>query len=78
MKGLSYQRTEPNGTVKNYTGLYSNLMEKYNTVIINPIIDSHVWKGICHTNAFNIDEIEIDIPLDGATGKQLIVVNMCL
>ena len=76
MKALSYSRkAQYSSDIENHIGIYDeSLMNLHpNSIVINPIKDGYVSRGICHTNAFDIKEIEIPIPLDLATGKKLII-----
>ena len=68
MKALQYKRQERNGEIKIYIGVYAN--DKYNS--IHPAekqgSDLYICRGLFHNNAFDIQEIEVDL-LDMANGR---------
>ena len=72
IKALSYNRkAQHSDDIEEHIGLYDkSMMCKYKKLtIINPILNGYLHKGKCHTNAFNIKEIEVEAPIDLATGK---------
>ena len=74
MKAIAYKRKKQfTNEIESHVGIYNKeKMNKYQNVIcINPVINGYVCKGINHTNAYDIKEIEISTPLDLATGKKL-------
>ena len=76
MNAIAYTRhAQFTGKIEHHTGVYSKkMMNKYpGLVIIHPIINNVLMRGLCHTNAENISAIEINTPIDGATGKPVIL-----
>ena len=74
IKAFSYSRkSQYSEDIENHIGLYHKDMMNLHpdSIVINPIKDGYVRRGICHTNAFDIKEIEIPVPLDLATGKKI-------
>ena len=74
MKAIAYKRkAQFTNEVESHVGIYDKeKMNKYPSLIcINPVIDGYLCKGINHTNAYDIKDIEILTPLDLATGKKL-------
>jgi len=75
MEAVSYQREKQfTGEIEDHIGILNEAMtKKYIGVkIYNPIIDGVLWHGICHTNAKNVVEIDVNYPVkDSITGIQI-------
>lgn len=75
MLAVSYQREKQfhPGEIENHIGIFDEIASsKYNGYvnIYHPIIDGTIWFGVCHTNAENIQEIELDYPVKNSmTGE---------
>lgn len=80
MKVLKFKRkAQYSDEIENHIGLYSPKMANYNGLVIINEINTKDYKnptllrGVCYTNAFDIEEIEFDkVVFDAATGKELI------
>ena len=79
MKVLQFKRkAQYSEEIENHIGLYSSKMANYNGLVIINQINTEDYenptllRGVCFTNAFDIQEIEFDkVVFDAANGEPL-------
>jgi hypothetical protein len=72
MKTVSYSRkAQYTDIIEKYMGVIDE-SNKYIHQIIYPIINGYVMYGICHTNAFNIEDMRIDYKLKSSLTGEII------